>query len=189
MKESSMEPTKNDIKSDENSKTSVHSPSEVEALLEKLRKTGITAIFAMNKKAQTTMSTWAHDLVNQYNNILKNNPMKLKDITKLPCSKKDAKLAIKLLLLAFVKKGLEDDTVLDLRNKFVSLGSFQSIDQEDTPRLKKYIRNIQKKSMDVGTSSFPEFNKYLDLIISEQKVLLEEINSFIEDIRKIKKRF
>jgi hypothetical protein len=43
--------------------------------------------------------------------------------------------------------------------------------------------------MDVGTSSFPEFNKYLDLIISEQKVLLEEINSFIEDIRKIKKRF
>ena len=41
--------------------------------------------------------------------------------------------------------------------------------------------------MDADTSSFPELNKYMDLILSEQKALLEEINSFIEDILKIKK--
>ena len=43
--------------------------------------------------------------------------------------------------------------------------------------------------MDADTSSFPELNKYMDLIISEQKALLDEINSFIEDIQKIKKNF
>jgi len=38
--------------------------------------------------------------------------------------------------------------------------------------------------MDADTPSFPELNEYMDLIISEQKALLDEITSFIEDIRK-----
>ena len=50
-----------------------------------------------------------------------------------------------------------------------------------------YTRDIQNKSMDAETSPFPELNKYMDLILSEQKALFEEINGFIEDIRKIKK--
>ena len=173
-----MEPTKNDKK------------SEVEGLLNKLRKTGVTEILTMNKKAQITVSNWALDLVNQYNAILKNNPMKLKNIAELPGSKMDVKLAIKLLLLASGEKGFEGNTVLDLKDKFISLGEFQSIEQEDSVKLMKYIRDIQKKSMVPDTTtSFPELNKYMDLIISEQKVLLEEINNFIEDIRKIKKNF
>lgn len=173
-----MEPKQNDNKSDANSKTNENSSSEVAALLNKLRATGITSIFSMNKKAQMTISNWAHDFMNEYSNILKNNPMKLKNITELPCSKMDAKLAIKLLLIESAKKGLEDKTVADLRDKFVSLGAFQSIDQKDITIL-----------MRSDTSSFPESNKYMDLIISEQKALLGEINSFIEDIRKIKKDF
>jgi len=87
-----MEPTNNDKKSDENSKTNENSSSEVEALLNKLRKTGITAILTMNKKAQITMSNWAYNLVDQYDATLKNNPVKLKDTAELPCSKMDAKL-------------------------------------------------------------------------------------------------
>ena len=114
--------------------------------------------------------------------------MKLKDITALPCSKMDVKLAIKLLMLASVEKGLEDNTIIDLRDKFISLGAFQSIDQEDNIKIMKYINDIQKKSMDPDTVSFPELNKYMDLIISEQKALLGEINNFIEDIREIKKK-
>jgi len=124
------------------------------------------------------MLTWAHDSMNQYNDILKNNPMKVKNVTELPCSKMDAKLAIKLLLIESAKKGLEDNMVADLRDKFVSLGTFQSINQKD---IKILMRS--------DTSSFPESNKYMDLIISEQKALLGEISSFIEDIRKIKKDF
>ena len=123
-----------------------------------------------------TMSNWAHDFANQFNAILKKNPMKLKNITELPCSKMDAKLAIKLLLLGSVEKGLKDNKIVDLRDKFVSLGSFQSIAQKDIVKL-----------MNADTLSLPELNKYMDLIISEQKALLEEINNFIEDIRKIKK--
>jgi hypothetical protein len=183
----SMEPTKNHKKYDTNSKTNENSSSEIEALLNKLRKTGITKILAMNKKAQITLSNWAHDLVNQYNGILKNNPMKLKDIAKLPSSKMDVKLAIKLLLLASVEKGLKDNTVVDLRDKFISLGAFQTIDKKDHVKFMKYIDDIQKKSMAPHTTSFPELNKYMDLIISEQKALLEEINSFIADTQKIKK--
>lgn len=182
-----MEPTQNDKKLDANSKTDENSSSAVEVLLNKLRKTGITAILTMNKKEQITVSNWAHDLVNRYDAILKNNPMKLKDIAELPCSKMDAKLAIKLLMLTSVEKRLEDITVVNLKNKFVSLGSFQSIDQEDIVKLRKYVSDIQKKSMDADTPSFPELNKYMDLIISEQKALVDEISSFIEDIRKIKK--
>ncbi|MGA7143943.1 MAG: hypothetical protein WBY47_05515 [Desulfobacterales bacterium] len=184
-----MEPTNDVKKTDKRSTGTGNSSSELDTLLNTLRKTGITAILTMNKKAQMAMSNWAHDLVSQYNAVLKNNPMKLKDIRALPCSKIDAKLAIKLLLMASVPKGIEDDIVVDLRNKFISLGSFQSIDQEDLLKLEKYLSGIQKKSMDIDVSSFPELNKYMNMIISEQKVLLHEINSFIEDIRKIKKNF
>ena len=179
MKESSMEPTNNHKKSDENSS------SEIEALLNKLRKTGTTAILSMNKKAQITMSNWAYNLVDQYDATLKNNPVKLKDTAELPCSKMDLKLAIKLLMLASVEKRLDDNAIVNLKDKFVSLGSFQSIDQEDIVKLINHISDIQKKSMDADTPSFSELNKYMDLIISEQKALLDEINSFIEDIRKI----
>ena len=189
MKEFSMEPTKNDKKLDANSKINENSSSEVERLLNELRKTGITAILAMNKKEQITLSSWAHDLVNQYDAVLKNNPMKLKDIAELPCSKMDAKLAIKLLLLASVEKGLKDNTVVKLKDTFVRLGTFQSVNQEDISKLTKHLSYIQKQPMDADTSSFPELDKYMNLIISEQKALLEEINSFIEDIRKIKKSF
>jgi hypothetical protein len=182
MKEPLMEPTKTNKRSDKKSS------SEVETLLNRLRKTGITAILVMNKKSQLIMSNWAHDFMNQYNKILKNNPFKLKDIKELPCSKMDAKLAIKLLLLASVEKGFEDHAVVDLKDKFVGLGSFQYIEQKDIKKLRKYIQNIRKKSEDANTLLFPELNKYVDLIISEQKVLIEEIKSFTEDIRKIKKK-
>ncbi len=188
MKGSSMEPKKNVKKIPENSKTPGNLPSALDASLNTLRKTGVTAILTMNKKAQMTISNWAHDLLNQYNAVLKSHPMKLKDISKLPFSKIDAKLAIKLLLMVSVKKETEPDTVVDLRNKFVSLGSFQPIDQEDLLKLKKYIRGGQKASKDADVSSFPELTKYMNLIISEQKVLLHEIDSFIEDIRTMKKK-
>ena len=155
-------------------KATGNSASELDTLVNSLRKKGITAILTMNKQAQMTLSNWAHDLVNQYHAVLKNNPMKIKDIMKLPCSKLDAKLAIKILLMASAKKALEDDVVVDLKNKFVSLGSFQSIDKQDLLKL-------------TDVSSFPELNKYMNLIISEQKALLHEINGFIEDIGKIKK--
>jgi hypothetical protein len=187
MKEFSMEPTKNDKKRYATSITKKNSSSAVEVLLNKLRKMGITAILTMNKKEQITVSNWAHDLVNQYDAILKNNPMKLKDIAELPCSKMDAKLAIKLLLLVSVEKGLKDNTVVKLKDTFVRLGTFQSIDQEDISKLTKHLSYIQKQPTDVDTSSFPELNKYMDLILSEQKALLDEINSFIGDVLKIKK--
>ncbi|MEJ2656908.1 MAG: hypothetical protein P8012_06885 [Desulfobacterales bacterium] len=144
-----MEPTKIDKKSNEKLRIDERSLLEVSTLLSRLRETGITTIFVMNKKAQMKMLNWAHGLVNQYNDILKQNPMKLKDISELPFPKMDAKLAIKLLLLASVKKGLKDDTVFDLRNKYVSLGSFQSVDQKHIQKSMKHIRDIQN----LGTKS------------------------------------
>jgi len=174
MKEYSMAPKNKDKKTDKHLTTSGKTSSELDTLLNSLRKSGITAILTMNKQSQTTLSNWAYDLVNQYNMVLKNNPMKLKDINKLPCSKIDAKLAIKLLLMASAKKSLEDNAAVDLKNKFVSLGAFQTISQEDLYKL-------------MDGSSFPGLNKYMNLIISEQKALLHEINGFIEDIKKIKK--
>ena len=188
MKETPMEPSKNDKKQFVNSNTKESSSSEAGVLLKKLRKTGIIAILNMNKKSQMIMSNWAHDIVNQYNAVLKKNPMKLKNITELPFSKMDAKLAIKFLILGSVEKGLDDNTASNLRDKFISLGSFQSIDQKDIVKLMKCMSDIKEKSMEDNTFSLPGFNKYMDLIISEQKALLEEINSFIEDIIKIKKK-
>jgi len=187
MKVTSMGPTKNNKKQFVNSNTKDGFSSEAEALLNKLRKMGIISILNMNKKSQLTMSNWAHDIVSQYNAVLKNNPMKLKNIKELPCSKMDAKLAIKFLMLGSVEKGLDHNTVSNLRDKFISLGSFQPIDQKDIVKLMKYITDIKEKFMEDNNFSLPGFNKYMDLIISEQKALLEEISSFIEDIRKIKK--
>ena len=154
MKVTSMAPKKNNKKQFVNSNTKDGSSSEAGALLNKLRKMGIMAILNMNKKSQLTMSNWAHDIVNQYNAVLKNNPTKLKNITELPCSKMDAKLAIKFLMLGSVEKGLDDNTASNLRDKFISLGSFQSIDQKDIVKLMKYIRDIKEKSMEDNTFSF-----------------------------------
>jgi len=187
MKVTLMAPTKDNKKPYVNSNTKDGSSSEAGALLNKLRKMGIMAVLNMNKKSQLTMSNWAHNIVNQYTAVLKNNPMKLKNITELPCSKMDAKLAIKFLMLGSVEKGLDDKTVSNLRDKFISLGSFQSIDQKDIVKLMKYMSDIKEKSMEDNIFSLPGLNKYMDLIISEQKALLEEISSFIQDIRKIKK--
>lgn len=182
-----MKPTINDKKL--NPKINENSFSgEVQGLLNELRKTGITAILTMNKNAQIIVSNWAHNIVNQYHGVLKTNPAKLKDIAKLPSSKMDVKLAIKLLLLVSVEKGLKDNTVVDLRDKFISLGAFQSIEQKDNAKLMKYISELNKESTGPRKASFPELSKYMNLIISEQKVLLEEINSFINDLRKIKKK-
>jgi len=187
MRKFSMKSTQNDKKSDAASKINEKTSSDIEALLNRLRKTGITALRTMNKKAQMAVSNWAHDLVKQYNTVLKKNPVKLKDVKRLPSSKLDVKLAIKLLILASVKKGLEDHTLGNLRDKFVSLGAFQSVDQEEILKLMNLIHTTHKKPMDVDTAALTELNKYMDLIISEQKVLIEEINSFIEDVRKIEK--
>ena len=85
------------------------------------------------------------------------------------------------------QKGLKDNAVVKLKDTFVRLGTFQSIDPEDISKLTKHLSYIKKQPTDADTSSFPELNSYMDLILSEQKALLEEINNFIGDILKIKK--
>ena len=73
----------------------------------------------------------------------------------LPFPKEEIRLAIKVLLPAYLDKASVD--VLDeLKEKYVGLGAFQKMGQ-------------------------PE-DALMELIISEQKILLEEINAFINDL-------
>jgi hypothetical protein len=80
-----------------------------------------------------------------------------------------------------------DDIVNLLKERYVRLSAFQEISQEVKEAIIKGANEIDQESESPDTSLFPTYHKYLELIILEQHVLLENINTFINDLR-IKKK-
>jgi hypothetical protein len=174
------------MKSDKNKKKSEthpikneHSTSAIDDLLKKLRQKGLSVISAINKNDMKKIANWANEVFNDYTTALADFPMKIKSIEELPCSKQDVKLAIKILLPTYLSKG-SDDVVDLLKDRYVRLSAFQDISMEDKETIIREFNEIEKETTD--RLLFPNYYKYIDLMVAEQNALVEDINSYIEDL-------
>jgi hypothetical protein len=157
-------------------------PSLVEDYIKDFRCKGISTLANLNRDGQSIIVNWAQDVVDQYGSFLKEYPMKIKNVVDLPYPKEKIKIAIKTLLPAYLAKG-SDDIVNLLKERYVGLGAFQEISQEDKETIIKESNEIDEKSESTDSSLFPTYHKYMQLIISDQKIFLGDINSFINDLK------
>ena len=161
-------------------------PAEIEVYIKDFRDKGILALADMSEDEQTNFANWAKDVVDRYGSILQEYSAKIKNIADLPCPKEDLKIVIKALLPAYLAKG-SDDIVNLLKDRYIRLSAFQEISQKDKENIIKESNEIDQKSGSTDNSLFSKYQKYMQLIISEQKILLEDINTFIDDVQ-IQKR-
>ena len=150
------------------------------------RKNGMAAIVGLDQGKQTDIVNWAQDKVDHYGSILQDYPAKVKDIAELPCPREDLKIAIKVLLPAYLAKG-SDEIVDLLKDRYVRLSAFQAINREDKEAIQKESIKIDQQSVPADSSLFPTYQKYMEIIISEQTIFLEDITTFVDDLQMQKK--
>jgi hypothetical protein len=154
----------------------------IEDYLKGFKQKGLVILSDMSKEEQAVFVNWAQNVVDRYGSLLLENPSKIKNVADLPCPKEDLKVAIKVLLPAYLAKG-SDDVVELLKDRYVRVGAFQEISQEDKDAIIKESDDIDQKSDSVDTSLFSTYQKYMQVIISEQNILLEDINTFVDDLQ------
>jgi hypothetical protein len=157
-------------------------PLKIEALVSGLRKKGITTIYSMSAEEQTQIATWAQEVFDAYGSVIERYTGKIKDLSALPCSKQDIKIAIKVLLPIWCAR--ESEKMVDLlQDRYIRLSAFQEITEEDKDAFIGEVNNSHHKldATDIQTSSVD--HKYMDIILAEQKVLLNEINAYINDLQ------
>jgi hypothetical protein len=181
-----MNPTDDDKKSKNLPLKNEKPPVAIEGYIKDFRHQGISALANLRKNEQTLIVNWAQDVVDQYGSVLMEYPVKIKNIIDLPCPRENIKIATKTLLPAYLTKGSDDIDNL-LKERYVRLSAFQEISSEDKETIIKEADEIDQKSESTETSLFPTYHKYMQIIISEQKILLEETDSFINDVQ-IKKK-
>jgi hypothetical protein len=148
----------------------------------------MAAIAQLDEGNQTSIVNWAQDIVDRYGALLQDYEAKIKDIDDLPCSREDLKIAIKVLLPAYLAKG-SADTVDLLKDRYVRLSAFQAVRLEDKEIINKTTLDDDQASKSTDQSLFPIYNKYMQIVISEQNVFLEEIETFINDLKVRKNDF
>jgi hypothetical protein len=159
-----------------NYKSSSNPPSMIYDHIKNFRQKGLSVLSDMSKGDQA--------VVDRYGDLLQKNPSKIKNVADLPCPKEDLKIAIKVLLPAYLAKGSDD--IVDLpKDRYVRLGAFQEISQEDKDAIIKESDEIDHKSESTDTSFFSTYQKYMQIVVSEQKTLLDEINAFIHDLQTV----
>jgi hypothetical protein len=159
-------------------------PAVIYDYIKKFRQKGLTILSHLSKDEQTVFVNWAQNIVDRYGALLQVNPAKIKNVADLPCSKEDLKIAIKVLLPAYLAKGSGDIVDL-LKDRYVRLGTFQEISQEDREAVIKEAAEIDQQTGSTDTSLFSTYQKYMQIIISEQNILLEDINTYTDDLQTI----
>ena len=176
-----MNPDKNKKKSETQPVKNEHSMSALDNLLKKLRRKGPSVMSAMRKSDIKLIANWAYDVFNNYTTILEDSSMKVTSIAELQCPKRDIKLAIKVLLPTYLSKG-SDDMVDLLKDRYVRLSAFQEISRKDKETLTREFNEIEKENGTTNRTLFPNYDKYIDLMLAEQNALVEDINIYIEDL-------
>ena len=159
-----------------------NSSLDLEALLKSLRKKGISAIASMSAAEQTQVASWAQDVFDVYGSVLEKYPGKIKNLSALPCSKQDIQIAIKILLPIWCTRESENMVNL-LQDRYIRLSAFQKITEEDKDMIIREVNDIDQTLEKTVISKTLAVHKYMDLILAEQKVLLDEINSYINDLQ------
>jgi len=153
----------------------------IEEYLNAFRKIGPTALSGLSADEQTAVATWAREIVDQYGAVLNELPMKIKDTNSLPHDKETIKIAIKTLVQAYALTESKDMLTL-LKERYVRLSSFQEINPED----KKTIYTEAGDTNQAQPNSDFSFNstrqKYMQLVLSEEKILFEDIEIYLCDL-------
>ena len=158
----------------------------IKKLIDEIKDKGVFALAHESEEKQVMITRWAQDIFDRYESVFEKQQTKIKNIVELPASKQEVKMAIKILLTAYVLK--ESDEMADvLKDRYISIGAFQNIDLEDEEKIFYEVNNFEHELESDYASVFPEYHKYMEVIISEQNVLLDDVNNFINDLRELKK--
>ncbi len=160
---------------------------KIQDLLDEIKDKGFLVLAQLSEENQVMITHWAQDIFDRYESVLKNQPSKIKNIVELPASKQELKMAVKILLTAYVLK--ESYEIVDrLKDRYISIGAFQKIDLEDGEKKSYEVNNFEKELESDYASVFPEYHKHIEVIISEQNVLLADVNNFINDLLELKNK-
>ncbi len=157
-------------------------PAVISDYIKGFRQKGLSILSGMSKDEQTVFVTWAQHIVDGYGSLLQENPATIKNVADLPCPKADLKIAIKVLLPAYLAKG-SDDIVDLLKDRYARLCAFQEISREDKEAIIKISAESGQKPESPGPSFFSTYQKYMQIIVSEQKILLDDIKAYINDLQ------
>ncbi|MGD8666352.1 MAG: hypothetical protein PVI58_10170 [Desulfobacterales bacterium] len=159
--------------------------SKIENLLNEIREKEISALAHMNEDNKVLIAKWAQHTTDRYIAVLEKHPEKIKNIADLPASRDEIKIAIKILLTAYVIKK-SDKKVDMLKDYYIRIGSFQNIDLKDKEKIIKEANSAEQKLENSSASFFSKYHKYMEVIVSEQGALLKELNNFINDLMTLK---
>lgn len=146
-------------------------------LLRALKTKGLYAIKDMSEREQRRVWDWSNEVIRKYQRTLEQNPANVRSVDDLPFPKEVIKLAIELSLPLYAQKNI-DSMVKTLKTNFKELGVFQSIEPEDKEKLRKAYVRQDKDSAKQNRDMLEIHEKYTEMVVSEKKSLLEEINNF-----------
>ena len=161
--------------------------SKVQDLLDEIKDKGFFALAHLSEENQVMITHWAQGVFDRYESVLADQPSKIKNIVELPASKQELKMAIKILLTVYVLKE-SNEKVDSLKDRYISIGAFQDIDLDDKEKIFYEVSNIEEELESDYASVFPEYHKHIEVIISEQNVLLDDVNNFINDLLELKNK-
>jgi hypothetical protein len=153
-------------------------------LLADLKNMGILAFKQMTEDDQKKVWNWSKKVVQQYRSVLEADPGNIRNIEDLPFPKEDIKLAIKLSLPLYISKDMQS-VIKMLKTAYKDIGTFQFIDDGDKKVLQSRSDPKRRASSQNNGSTYPLSDKYTELIVSEQKALLQEVNDFVTDLDSI----
>jgi hypothetical protein len=153
-------------------------------LLADLKNMGIVAFKQMTEDEQKKVWNWSKEVVQKYRSVLEADPANIRNIEDLPFPKEDIKLAIKLSLPLYISKDLQS-VIKMLKTAYKDIGTFQFINDGDKKVLQSRSDPKRRASSQNNGSPYSLSDKYTELIVSEQKALLQEINDFVTDLDSI----
>jgi hypothetical protein len=147
-----------------------------------LKHKGIVAFRQLTDDEQKRVWQWCNEVVQYYRAVLETDPKNIRNVESLAFPKEDIKLAMKMLLPLFISKDMHS-MVRKLKNAYQEIGTFQTIDPKD----REYLCAIATSRAKVNSNTqYPELvrakDKYMELVISEKKGLLQEINNYVNEL-------
>jgi hypothetical protein len=159
------------------------SASSLERLMRNLKAKGLYAFKDMSEEEQRRVWDWSKEVIRHYRKTLERNPANIRSVDELPFRKEEIKLAIELSLPLYAQKNIHS-MVKTLKTNYKELGVFQSIEPEDKEKLRTISVRQDKTSAKQNREVLEIHEKYMEMVVSEKKSLLEEINNFANRINR-----
>ena len=152
------------------------------AVVDDLIASGLPKLPSMSRAQQNEIFNWARCIVEHFDLVLEKQPVKPRNIASLPCTERELKLAIKILLMIHIAKD-ESADVEALKRLYIKIASLLDIGRADMEALTTAMGDAKEYSAIPTGKVYPSYQHYLDLALAKQTTLLDEINNFIASIK------